>query len=128
MTYPEICARIENVDLPQNGHFGVSAATGGLADDQDVLSFVTYSLVDNKNQVSLIYVNKFQLFVTHLILFNEGQQQGQLPTEEQKKYDAEYAEFLKQLEVEKEKYNKEHPEKHEQEIDEKKNVRLVKPL
>merc|ERR1719223_2170908 len=48
-SYPEICARIENIDLPANGHFGVSAATGGLADDQDVLSFVTSSLIDNNN-------------------------------------------------------------------------------
>lgn len=28
--------RAENVYLPPNGHFGVSAATGGLADDHDV--------------------------------------------------------------------------------------------
>lgn len=32
----EICMRAENVHLPANGHFGVSAATGGLADDHDV--------------------------------------------------------------------------------------------
>ena len=50
----EICARIENIDLPKHGHFGISAATGGLADDHDVLSFLTYSLVDTKNQVSNI--------------------------------------------------------------------------
>ena len=29
--------RAENVVLPQNGYFGISAATGGLADDHDVL-------------------------------------------------------------------------------------------
>lgn len=27
----EICARVENVDLPKQGYFGVSAATGALA-------------------------------------------------------------------------------------------------
>jgi lectin, mannose-binding 1 len=27
----DMCIRAENVDLPQNGYFGVSAATGGLA-------------------------------------------------------------------------------------------------
>lgn len=47
----EICTRIENIDLPPNGHFGVSAATGGLADDQDVLSFITHSLIDGDKPV-----------------------------------------------------------------------------
>ena len=40
----EMCIRAENVILPKNGFFGVSAATGGLADDHDVLRFVTHSL------------------------------------------------------------------------------------
>merc|ERR1719189_1415909 len=40
----ELCVRSENVVLPKNGYFGVSAATGGLADDHDVLKFVTHSL------------------------------------------------------------------------------------
>merc|ERR1719422_2546082 len=40
----ELCVRSENVVLPKNGYFGVSAATGGLADDHDVLRFVTHSL------------------------------------------------------------------------------------
>ena len=30
--------------LPKNGFFGLSAATGGLADDHDVLKFITHSL------------------------------------------------------------------------------------
>ena len=34
----EICLRAENVFLPNAGYFGVSAATGGLADDHDVRS------------------------------------------------------------------------------------------
>lgn len=76
----EICTRIENIELPRNGLFGVSAATGGLADDHDVLSFLTYSLVDPKT------VNT-----------------PSMPSEEQKKYDKEYEEFVKQLEQEKEK-------------------------
>ena len=49
----EICTMIENVILPANGYFGVSAATGGLADDHDVLSFVTHSLIDQKLAVCL---------------------------------------------------------------------------
>jgi len=40
----EICLRVENVFLPQNGYFGLSATTGGLADDHDVLSFMVHSL------------------------------------------------------------------------------------
>lgn len=96
-SYSEICARIENIDLPRNGHFGVTAATGGLADDHDVTEFLTYSLVES------------------------GNQQNNIPNPEQKKYDEEYAQFLKQLEQEKEKYNQAHPEEHQQEIDEKKN-------
>ena len=40
----EKCIRAENVVLPKNGYFGVSAATGGLADDHDVLKLVTHSL------------------------------------------------------------------------------------
>ena len=47
----EICTRVENVNLPSSGHFGISAATGGLADDHDVLSFITYSLIDKNAQV-----------------------------------------------------------------------------
>jgi len=40
----EMCIRAENVVLPKQGYFGVSAATGGLADDHDVLRLVTHSL------------------------------------------------------------------------------------
>ena len=40
----EMCMRVENVVLPKNGYFGISAATGGLADDHDVLKFSVSSL------------------------------------------------------------------------------------
>lgn len=40
----EVCLRAENVVLPKNGYFGLSAATGGLADDHDVIHFLTNSL------------------------------------------------------------------------------------
>ena len=52
----EICTRVENVVLPSAGYFGVSAATGGLADDHDVISFVTHSLIDKSTQVILIFI------------------------------------------------------------------------
>lgn len=99
----EICARVENIDLPKNGHFGVSAATGGLADDHDVLAFLTHSLIDNSVPANTP------------------------SNEEQKKYDKEYEEFMKQLEAEKEKFRKEHPEKQE-EIDDKKLVKIISKI
>lgn len=40
----ELCLRVENVVLPKAGYFGLSAATGGLADDHDVLKFSLSSL------------------------------------------------------------------------------------
>lgn len=40
----EVCAKLNDVKLPKFGYFGVSAATGGLADDHDVLKFLTSSL------------------------------------------------------------------------------------
>jgi len=99
LTNFEICSRVENIDLPKNGHFGVSAETGGLADDHDVLSFITHSISDkSKNQIPVSQM-----------------------TEEQKKYDREYEEFVKNLELEKEKFKKEHPEKAEDLIDETRN-------
>ena len=45
----ELCAKLDNIPelgwMPLSGYFGVTAATGGLSDDHDVLSFVTHSLV-----------------------------------------------------------------------------------
>ena len=98
----EICARVENLDLPKNGHFGVSGETGGLADDQDVLSFITHSLLDKQAQDQAVT--------------------STLSNEEKNKYDKEYEEFMRQLELEKEKYAKEHPTKPEDMLDEKKYV------
>lgn len=40
----EVCMSVENVHLPQSGFFGISAATGGLADDHDVLKLSVSSL------------------------------------------------------------------------------------
>ncbi|XP_061414579.1 protein ERGIC-53-like isoform X2 [Lethenteron reissneri] len=42
----EPCVAVHNVVLPPQGYFGISAATGGLADDHDVLSWQLYSLVE----------------------------------------------------------------------------------
>lgn len=83
----EICTQVLNIDLPKQGHFGVSAATGGLADDHDVLAFITHSYFDHKNT-----------------------QVHEPSKEEQTKYDKEYEQFMKQLEEEKQKYQKDHPD------------------
>ena len=44
----EICLKLEKIPelrfIPKEVYFGVSAATGGLSDDHDVLSFITYSV------------------------------------------------------------------------------------
>lgn len=46
----ELCFRAENVVLPRGGHLGLSAATGGLADDHDVLHLLTTSLHAQQQQ------------------------------------------------------------------------------
>jgi len=82
----EICVRAENIFLPQNGFFGMSAATGGLADDHDVLSFITHSITDPTERDKLA------------------------AAEEQARYDREYNEYQEKLEKEKKKFQEEHPE------------------
>ena len=47
----EFCARVDHVQLPKAGYLGVTAATGGLADDHDVLEFIT-DTYSNKQQGS----------------------------------------------------------------------------
>lgn len=52
----EICMRAENVHLPPSGHFGVSAATGGLADDHDVSVMCIRELQSSECLVSFLCV------------------------------------------------------------------------
>lgn len=44
----ELCAKLEKIPelswMPSSGYFGVTAATGGLSDDHDVLSFIAHTL------------------------------------------------------------------------------------
>ncbi|OXB60775.1 hypothetical protein ASZ78_016826 [Callipepla squamata] len=47
----EFCAKVEDMVLPSQGYFGISAATGGLADDHDVLSFLTFQLTEPGKEV-----------------------------------------------------------------------------
>ena len=44
----EFCTRIDGIQLPKTGYLGVSAATGGLADDHDVLEFLTNTYSDKQ--------------------------------------------------------------------------------
>ncbi|KAJ9593985.1 hypothetical protein L9F63_014626, partial [Diploptera punctata] len=85
----EVCLRAENVILPKHGHFGVSAATGGLADDHDVLHFLTTSLHAPGQAPSA---------------------GGHVSDEEQRKLSQEFADYQRKLEQQKEDYRREHPE------------------
>ncbi|CAN8013792.1 unnamed protein product [Ixodes persulcatus] len=85
----EMCFRAENVFLPTNGHFGVSAATGGLADDHDALKFLTTSLHAEGTQPALA--------------------QGMADSEKEK-FSKEYEVYKDKLEKQKEEYRKTHPE------------------
>jgi mannose-binding lectin 1 len=84
----EMCLRAENVVLPKFGYFGVSAATGGLADDHDVFHLLTTSLYP-PGQIENI---------------------GQVPQTENDKISLEYQEYQKKLDQQKEEYKKEHPD------------------
>lgn len=91
----EMCLRAEGVVLPARGYFGVSAATGGLADDHDVFQFLTTSL-HQPGQISDL---------------------NNMP-EEADKLAKEYQEYQDKLKKQEEEYRKEHPDqKKEPEVD-----------
>ncbi|XP_050296291.1 protein ERGIC-53 isoform X2 [Anthonomus grandis grandis] len=83
----EMCFRVENVHLPKNGYFGLSAATGGLADDHDVIHFLTSSYGAPGATTP-----------------------GQTMSEDQQKLQQEYMDYQKKLEEQKEQYRKENPD------------------
>lgn len=92
----ELCLRAENVLLPQHGYFGLSAATGGLADDHDALKFLTSSLHPPGS-------------VGHL--GPSGSASGTPVNEAEKaKIDKQYENFLENLEKQKSEYFKTHPD------------------
>lgn len=92
----EMCFRAENVQLPKQGYFGLSAATGGLADDHDVFHFLTTSLHAPGQLDSSL---------------------KQVPQAESDKLTQEYQEYQKQLDQKKEEYKKEHPNEHKEELE-----------
>ncbi|XP_059173624.1 protein ERGIC-53-like isoform X2 [Physella acuta] len=82
----EICMSVANVVLPESGYIGISAATGGLADDHDVLYLLTHSLHDptvDTNQVS---------------------------DDERAKFEKEFQQYQEELDKAKQDYQKEHPD------------------
>jgi len=85
----EMCIRAENVVLPKNGYFGVSAATGGLADDHDALKFITHSL--RSPEMALV-------------------PDSPADAVENKKIEAEFAEYQQKLKQQKDDWAKEHPD------------------
>ncbi|XP_076081528.1 protein ERGIC-53-like isoform X1 [Mytilus galloprovincialis] len=85
----ELCLRQENVDLPKGGYFGISAATGGLADDHDVLAFLTHSLHDGDQLAAKTQVSE----------------------QERQKYENEFDNYYKELEKNKQDFNEAHPDK-----------------
>jgi len=88
----EVCLRVEGVTLPSSGHFGLSAATGGLADDHDVLHFLTTSLYPPGSTPQ------------------GAVQQPNVSPEDNEKLAKEYADYQRKLDQQKEDYRKEHPE------------------
>ncbi|KAG9488341.1 protein ERGIC-53 [Eleutherodactylus coqui] len=93
----EFCAKVDNMILPQQAFFGISAATGGLADDHDVLSFLTFQLTEPGKQKPAV--------------------DGEIPKEEKDKYQEEFDNFQQELEKRKDEYNKDHPELKEPQVD-----------
>ncbi|KAG5891661.1 hypothetical protein JTB14_020079 [Gonioctena quinquepunctata] len=90
----EVCLRAENVFLPKNGYFGLSAATGGLADDHDVVHFLTNSL------------------------HPPGQlDSNQIVGEDQQKLQKEYQDYQTKLEEQKAEYRKDHPDEKEPDME-----------
>ncbi|TKR95182.1 hypothetical protein L596_009384 [Steinernema carpocapsae] len=86
----ELCIRAENIFLPRNGYFGISAATGGLADDHDVTDFSVYSLFAEQRQQAA---------------------QQQMPQEEKQKYDQEFEKQMQDFESQRQKFKEAHPDK-----------------
>lgn len=104
----EMCLRAENVFLPQNGYFGVSAATGGLADDHDVLHFLTSSLhppgQESQTGQSKQCVKQQNLHYGNVVVI------FLVPNEDAQKLTQEYQEYQQKLDKQREEYRKEHPD------------------
>ncbi|XP_043922091.1 protein ERGIC-53 [Protopterus annectens] len=86
----EFCAKVDNMIIPSEGYFGISAATGGLADDHDVLSFLTFQLTEPGGETP--------------------SPDTEIPEKDKEKYQEEFEHFQQELDKKKEEFQKEHPE------------------
>ncbi|NWQ71508.1 LMAN1 protein, partial [Neopipo cinnamomea] len=86
----ELCAKVEDLELPAQGYFGISAATGGLADDHDVLSFLTFRLTEPGKDAPT--------------------PEAEIPPADKEKYQEEFEQFRQELDKKKEEFQKEHPD------------------
>ncbi|XP_065716027.1 protein ERGIC-53-like isoform X1 [Patagioenas fasciata] len=86
----EFCAKVEEMVLPSQGYFGISAATGGLADDHDVLSFLTFQLTEPGKEAPT--------------------PDAEIPQKDKEKYQEEFEQFQQELDKKKEEFQKEHPD------------------
>uniref|UniRef100_A0A8C4U8S5 Lectin, mannose binding 1 n=1 Tax=Falco tinnunculus TaxID=100819 RepID=A0A8C4U8S5_FALTI len=93
----EFCAEVQDIVLPSQGYFGISAATGGLADDHDVLSFLTFQLTEPGKAVST--------------------PDAEIPQKDKEKYQEEFEHFQQELDKKKEEFQKEHPDVQGQPVD-----------
>ncbi|NWI49519.1 LMAN1 protein, partial [Calyptomena viridis] len=85
----ELCVK-EDMVLPSQGYFGISAATGGLADDHDVLSFLTFQLTEPGKELPT--------------------PDAEIPQKDKEKYQEEFEHFQQELDKKKEEFQKEHPD------------------
>lgn len=56
------CFAADNINLPEGYYFGVSAATGGLADDHNVYKFETWNLSPPKKDQAAVRACAFVNF------------------------------------------------------------------
>ncbi|XP_030048857.1 protein ERGIC-53 isoform X2 [Microcaecilia unicolor] len=89
----EFCLKVDKMMLPKQGYFGISAATGGLADDHDVLSFLTFQLTEPGKTVP--------------------PPDSEIPEMEKDKYQEEFEHFQQELDKKKEEFQKDHPDMQE---------------
>lgn len=93
----EFCTKVDNMIIPKDGYFGISAATGGLADDHDVLSFLMFRLTEPGQEVP--------------------PPEAEIPKEEKDKYQEEFENFQQELDKKKGEFQKEHPDVHGEPIE-----------
>ncbi|KAI8500572.1 Protein ERGIC-53 [Branchiostoma belcheri] len=86
----ELCMQAHEIHLEKGGFFGVSAATGGLADDHDVLSFLFYSLTPPSSEMP--------------------GREGLITDEERERFTGEFDQYQQKFEKQREEYVKEHPD------------------